>query len=106
MTGHTRRRRRVAKKPGGSGRMKISIRFSVSRRIGSGLRQYGDAPADCPWESAAAPAMLRRPQLANVVEAVPMAETVVPHFPNDPGVPGIEIGARELMGGAAPPPPG
>jgi len=26
-----------------------------------------------------------------------MAEAVVPHFHNDPGVPVIEIGAREFM---------
>jgi len=48
--------------------------------------------------------MLRRPELANVVEAVPMAETVVPHFHNDPGVPVIEIGAREFMCVGAHPP--
>jgi uncharacterized Zn-finger protein len=38
------------------------------------------------------------------VEVDPMAETVVPHFHNDPGVPVIEIGAREFMCvGASPP---
>jgi len=33
-----------------------------------------------------------------------MAETVVPHFHNDPGVPVIEIGAKEFMCVGATPP--
>ena len=33
-----------------------------------------------------------------------MAEHVVPHFHNDPGVPVIEIGAKEFMCFGAPPP--
>ena len=33
-----------------------------------------------------------------------MAEHVVPHFNNEPGVPLIEIGAREFMCVGAPPP--
>jgi uncharacterized Zn-finger protein len=33
-----------------------------------------------------------------------MAETVVPHFHNEPGVPVIEIGAREFMCVGAKPP--
>jgi uncharacterized Zn-finger protein len=33
-----------------------------------------------------------------------MAEHVVPHFQNDPGVPVIEIGAREFMCVGATPP--
>ncbi|MDI3468158.1 MAG: zinc-finger domain containng protein [Pseudolabrys sp.] len=33
-----------------------------------------------------------------------MAEAVVPHFHNGPGVPVIEIGAREFMCVGAPPP--
>ena len=33
-----------------------------------------------------------------------MAEAVVPHFHNAPGVPVIEIGAREFMCVGAPPP--
>jgi uncharacterized Zn-finger protein len=33
-----------------------------------------------------------------------MADTVIPHFHNDPGVPVIEIGAREFMCVGAKPP--
>ena len=33
-----------------------------------------------------------------------MAERVVPHFHNDPGIPVIEIGAREFKCVGAPPP--
>jgi uncharacterized Zn-finger protein len=35
---------------------------------------------------------------------VPMAEHVIPHFHNDPGVPVIEIGAKEFMCVGATPP--
>jgi uncharacterized Zn-finger protein len=37
-------------------------------------------------------------------EGFPMAEHVVPHFHNDPGVPVIEIGAKEFMCVGATPP--
>jgi uncharacterized Zn-finger protein len=37
-------------------------------------------------------------------EASPMADHVVPHFHNDPGVPVIEIGARKFMCVGARPP--
>jgi len=33
-----------------------------------------------------------------------MAETIVPHFHNEPGVPVIEVGAREFMCVGAKPP--
>ena len=38
------------------------------------------------------------------IKVDPMAETIVPHFHNDPGVPVIEIGAREFMCVGAKPP--
>jgi uncharacterized Zn-finger protein len=37
-------------------------------------------------------------------QEVPMAEHVVPHFQNDPGVPVIDIGAKEFMCVGATPP--
>jgi uncharacterized Zn-finger protein len=44
------------------------------------------------------------PISADVSEVSAMVDTVVPHFHNEPGVPVIEIGAREFMCiGARPP---
>jgi uncharacterized Zn-finger protein len=37
-------------------------------------------------------------------EGFPMAEHIIPHFHNDPGVPVIEIGAKEFMCVGATPP--
>jgi uncharacterized Zn-finger protein len=48
-------------------------------------------------------AMVPRPQ-EQLPKGLAMAEHVVPHFQNDPGVPVIEIGAREFMCVGATPP--
>jgi uncharacterized Zn-finger protein len=59
------------------------------------------APRCSLWEFAAWAAMVtaRRKDVFEI-----MTDTIVPHFHNDPGVPVIEIGAREFMCvGASPP---
>jgi uncharacterized Zn-finger protein len=46
----------------------------------------------------------RKPHIEIPAEGRPMSDHVVPHFHNDPGVPVIEIGAKEFMCiGATPP---
>jgi uncharacterized Zn-finger protein len=47
--------------------------------------------------------MVRAPE-GKIEVARTMAENVVPHFHNEPGVPVIEIGAREFMCVGAKPP--
>ena len=55
--------------------------------------------------SHARPAMVRDLQRRRAAfRGCPMADHVVPHFHNDPGVPVIEIGAREFMCVGATPP--
>jgi uncharacterized Zn-finger protein len=49
-------------------------------------------------------AALKNHHQSAVAKGLPMAEHVVPHFHNDPGVPVIDIGAREFMCVGATPP--
>jgi uncharacterized Zn-finger protein len=57
------------------------------------------------YESDRDAAMVReRSAIITTTNTTPMAHDIVPHFHNDPGVPMIEIGAKEFMCVGATPP--
>src|SRR5712664_4414730 len=105
-------RRSAARPPSLEGRRPLPGRLRLLHGLGRASfegRARSRPPQDdgTEWKSLGISSLPRygpRAFVSRDIKVGPMAETVVPHFHNDPGVPVIEIGAREFMCvGASPP---